>query len=153
MQGKKFLVVVAAASLTAACGSNEAAQNVDDKDVPGATGEPTMPVKAEPELSGIAKQGKIAFLKCRSCHTVQKGDVHLTGPNLNGLIGSTAGKKNGYVFSAALASSTIVWNDETLDKWIEQPRGLMSGNKMVFAGIPQKEEREALIAYLKEVTQ
>lgn len=150
MKGWKFLSVAIATGLVAACGSNGETQKAE----PSASADETKAAaETEPELTGIAKQGKVAFLKCRSCHTVKKDDVHLTGPNLHGLIGATAGKKDGYIFSESLGSSTIIWNDENLDKWIEAPRTLLPGNKMVFAGIPKKEEREALIAYLKGVTQ
>lgn len=148
----KFASVAVAAALLAACGSNTDTQETENGNTSADPNETAPTDVAEPALEGIAKQGKVAFLKCRSCHTVKNDDVHLTGPNLHGLVGVTAGKKEGYAYTEALKSSNIVWNDANLDKWLEKPRDVVPGNKMVFAGIPKKEEREALIAYLKEVT-
>ncbi|MEP2380295.1 c-type cytochrome, partial [Parasphingorhabdus sp.] len=113
----------------------------------------TAPETPEIELSALAKKGKIAFLKCRSCHTVKQGEPHLTGPNLHGFYDTKAGTRDGYVYSEALLASGISWNDAALDSWIEKPTTAIPGTKMVFAGITNKEERDALVAYMREVTQ
>jgi len=104
------------------------------------------------EEDPIMRKGKIAFLRCRSCHTLEKDGAHLTGPNLNGFFGAPAGAKEGYYFSDALIEKNIVWNEETLDAWIENPSAYVPGNRMVFAGLRKPEDREALIAYLIEET-
>lgn len=101
----------------------------------------------------LLKRGKIVFLRCRSCHTTNDGGRHLTGPNLNGLLGAKAGVKEGYAFSEALKSSGVVWNEETLDAWLASPGKFVAGNRMVFAGLPRENDRQALIAYLKQETE
>ena len=116
------------------------------------------PVQKAPQddelaLSDLAKKGKVAFLKCRSCHLLNEGDPHLTGPNLHGFYDVEAGTRDGYVYSDALKNSGIVWNAEMLDGWLEKPTQSIPGTKMVFAGLANKAEREALIAYLQEATQ
>lgn len=98
------------------------------------------------------RKGKIAFLRCRSCHTLEKDGAHLTGPNLNGFFGASAGAKEGYFFSDALIEKGITWDEETLDAWIENPSAYIPGNRMVFAGLRKPEDRAALIAYLIEET-
>jgi cytochrome c len=45
-----------------------------------------------------------------------------------------------------------VWDDKTLDEYIASPSKTVKGGKMVFAGIAKPEDRENLIAFLKEAT-
>jgi len=49
--------------------------------------------------------------------------------------------------------SMIVWTDETLDACLADLQAYLRGNRMSFAGIPDKQEREDLIGYLKVETQ
>jgi cytochrome c len=60
-----------------------------------------------------------------------------------------AGSLPGYSYSAALKSSTLVWDEATLDRWLTNPAALVPGTAMAFAGLPKPEDRAALIAYLK----
>jgi len=56
-------------------------------------------------------------------------------------------------YSPALKSANIVWNDKTLDEWIEDPQHLIAGNQMTFAGIKDARQRADLLAFLKQATQ
>ena len=143
--------LLASTVLLSACGGAPDEAN-DDSAV--TTAEAPAPDAADPApaATGGPDKGKIAFLRCQSCHTLQEGGPHLTGPNLHGLFGATAGEKEGYAFSEALAGSGIVWTAETLDAWIEAPRDVVPGNKMAFAGLPEAEQRAALIEYLERET-
>lgn len=122
---------------------------------------PEAPSDAQDSVTNVAsvdqeallKKGKIVFLRCRSCHTLEEGGPHLTGPNLHGLFGAAAGEKEGYAFSDTLKESDVVWDADTLDPWIKQPNSFIKGSRMVFAGLPKEEDREALIAYLMQETQ
>lgn len=92
-----------------------------------------------------------AFRKCMACHTSARGGPHGIGPNLWGLYGKPAGTRPGYRFSDQLrveSDNGLVWNRETLDRWLANPRAMVPGTKMVFQGLADPQQRQAIIAYL-----
>lgn len=98
--------------------------------------------------AGDAKAGEQVFRKCVVCHDVRPGK-HKIGPSLAGIVGTKAGSAKGYRFSPATEKSGIVWTEENLDKYLANPRKLISGTRMAFAGLSSKKERDDVIAYLK----
>lgn len=100
----------------------------------------------------LLKRGRIVWLQCRSCHTLKDGEPDLTGPNLYGVFGRTAGQYGGFGYSTPLKESGIVWDAETLNAWLEKPDQYISGNVMAYAGLRKPSDRDAVIAYLAEET-
>lgn len=98
------------------------------------------------------KRGKILFLRCRSCHSVNAEDPHKVGPNLHGIVGAASGSKSGFTYSDALASGKISWTEEALNSFIAKPASFAPGTRMAFVGLPRDRDRTALIAYIKSVT-
>lgn len=92
--------------------------------------------------------GQRKFAMCRSCHTLTDGGSNMTGPNLHEVFGEKAGHEDHYKYSEALKASGITWDAATLDKWVENPRGLVPGTKMAFAGMKDPKDRVDLIGYL-----
>ena len=99
--------------------------------------------------TGNAVAGEKVFKKCKACHVVD-AEKHKTGPHLVNLMGRAAGSADGYKkYSNAIKSSGIVWNEETLDGYLEKPKAYVKGTRMVFAGLRKEEDRANVIAYLK----
>lgn len=98
-----------------------------------------------------AAKGKSVYNKCRACHTLEEGKNRI-GPHLHNLFGRKAGTVAKYPYSSAMKKSGIVWDEKSLDAYLENPRKVVKGTKMAFPGLRKAEERDNLIAYLKQAT-
>jgi cytochrome c len=100
---------------------------------------------------GDPARGKRAFLKCVSCHSAEPG-VHKTGPSLAAVWGREAATVEGFGrYSDALRAADVRWDAETLDAWLQGPQSVVPGTSMRIQAITSSEEREDLIAYLKQL--
>ena len=95
---------------------------------------------------GDAARGEKRFEECVACHALEKGKESV-GPDLHGVFGRKAGETD-FRYSPALKRSGIVWSEQTIDTFIGDPQGVVPGNRMPFAGIPEASARADLIAYL-----
>lgn len=95
-----------------------------------------------------AAAGEKVFAVCKACHQVGDNAKNAVGPVLNGLIGRKAGSVEGYNYSDANKKSGITWTDEEFTKYIQDPKGVVPGTKMAFAGIKDPQKIKDLIAYL-----
>lgn len=74
------------------------------------------------------ENGKKIFVRsCSQCHTVEAGGKHKTGPNLNGLFGRKTGQAPGFQYTDANVSKGIVWSEETLNVYLENPKKYIPG--------------------------
>ena len=95
-----------------------------------------------------AAAGEKVFAVCKACHQVGDTAKNAVGPVLNGLFGRKAGSVEGYSYSDANKKSGITWTDEEFTKYIQDPKGVVPGTKMAFAGIEDPQKIKDLIAYL-----
>jgi cytochrome c len=94
--------------------------------------------------------GEKVFQKCQQCHRVGVGATNFYGPVLNGLIDRKAGTVPGYKYSQALENSGIVWNAETLSKYLREPKHAVPGVAMTFPGLKDQTDIDNVIAYIAE---
>lgn len=92
------------------------------------------------------KAGEAIYARCLACHALS---YDRTGPRHCGLFGRRAGSAPGFSYSAALKASNIVWDARTLDRFLANPTRAVPGTSMGYAGVTDKGERSALVAYLK----
>ena len=124
---KKRMAPIAALMLLAACGEERA---------------------AEAGAAQAIGSRPAAFAQCATCHSTDPGRNGV-GPSLAGTFGAQAAHEPTYAYSDAMRGSGLTWDAATLDAYIADPRRLVPGTKMSFAGVRSAEDRAAIVAYLK----
>jgi cytochrome c len=97
--------------------------------------------------------GEQAFKICTACHMIGPNAKNRIGPPLNGVPGRKWGSTAGFAYSPDLAAGKEagkVWDDATLDDYLEDPKHLAPNGKMAFAGVKDAAKRADIIAYLKQ---
>ncbi|MDO5641095.1 MAG: cytochrome c family protein [Paracoccus sp. (in: a-proteobacteria)] len=96
-----------------------------------------------------AAQGERVFGRCRACHKMDGTDG--VGPHLNGVVGRAVAGVAGYNYDQAMHNHVAeepVWTVDALQEFLTNPRAVVPGTKMSFAGLPRPQDRANLIAYL-----
>lgn len=96
-----------------------------------------------------ASEGRDLFIRqCIGCHAFA---CNKQGPRLGGLFGRNAGGVEDYGFySEGLKNSDIVWSEETVDAWLEDPGKIAPQSVMIIYGkVEDPPLRRKLIAFLK----
>jgi cytochrome c len=145
----RFAVSILTLGLLSACADGGS----DTPSTAATTAVDAAPVDLQ-ALLGTAdpEKGKVLYLQCRACHSLESGGANKVGPNLHGVFGRKAGLAPGFTYSDAVVGSSIVWSAETLNEWLARPSDFLPGNRMVFVGIRKPEDRANLIAFLKRET-
>ncbi|KGJ02801.1 cytochrome c [Paracoccus halophilus] len=97
--------------------------------------------------SADAAAGEKVFGKCKACHKLDGTDG--VGPHLNGVIGRAVASIGGFSYSDGMVAHGGDWTPEALQEFLADPKGVVKGTKMAFAGLKKIEDRANLIAYLE----
>lgn len=102
---------------------------------------------------GDPARGKRAFLQCVMCHSAVLGG-HKLGPSLARIWGRKAATVEGFWnYSDALKQTDIIWDAKTLNTWLISPQAMVPGTSMRIQGIEEAEDRQDIIAYLKQLAE
>lgn len=139
--------------LLSACGSKPAEAPAADPATPATeTAAPVPEVAPVPasfaDLTGDPVAGKRVFIQCQACHSMKEGENRV-GPSLYGIVGATAAHLPDFRYSEANKASGIVWSEEKLFDYLKNPRAMVPGTTMAFAGIADPQKRADVVAFLK----
>ena len=102
---------------------------------------------AAPAAAADAAHGQELYeSRCGGCHSL---DANRVGPAHRGVYGRKAGSAPNFNYSTAVKSSTVVWEEKTLDAWLTNPQALIPGQRMNFR-VALPEDRADIIAYLRQ---
>lgn len=111
----------------------------------------TTTVAAPVSAQGV--DGKKLFTaRCGVCHwdPGKPGEQVRMGPSLDGVVGRKAGTHPKFTrYSKAMKEFGKPWTEATLNSYLDNPRKIVPGTNMAFAGLKKPEERAAIVAYLK----
>lgn len=102
---------------------------------------------ASAHADGDAEAGKKTFQKCGICHAVEAGKNKI-GPSLFGIVGRKSASIPDFAYSDGLKALNKTWDAAALDEWITDPKKVVPGTKMIFAGLKSQTDRDNVIAYL-----
>jgi cytochrome c len=107
---------------------------------------------ASPAAASDPAAGEQVFKRlCSSCHIATAEGRRGVGPSLWNIVGRKSGTIEGFRYSTANQNANIVWTPEILDKYLTNPRAVVPGTTMAFAGIRNDAERANVIAYLQSL--
>ena len=98
------------------------------------------------------KHGEKVFKKCKACHRVGAKAKNGVGPILNGIFGVKVASNPNFKYSKAFKKASengMVWNDDTLYGFLENPKKYIKKTKMAYKGLNNEEDLLAVIAYIK----
>ena len=84
----------------------------------------------------------------KACHSAEAGKNGV-GPSLFGVYGRKVGLAPNYKYSEAHLKSGLTIEEGMLTKYLANPKEVIPGNKMSFAGLKNPADVAAVIAYLK----
>ena len=95
-----------------------------------------------------AADAPAAFNQCKACHRTEAGK-NAVGPSLFGVVGRKAGTEPGFNYSPAMKAAGWVWDEGKLTTYLANPKGVVPGTKMAFAGLKDPAAVKAVVDYLK----
>jgi cytochrome c len=99
---------------------------------------------------GDPAAGKVVFMQCAACHSLEETAAPKMGPHLDGLFGRAAGSLPDFTYSPAMTTSGIIWDDATFRQFIHNPQAFVPGTRMPFPGLRNDIQIDNLTAYLHQ---
>ncbi len=103
-----------------------------------------QPARADEAASGR----EVYELRCRTCHGGSAPADSPLGPSLTAIVGTKAGSQASGVHSRDLIDSGIVWDRQSLRRYLADPRRAIPGTLMP-VGVADPAELESLLDYLE----
>jgi cytochrome c len=135
---KKLLILAATVALAGCGGKPEAASAPETASVPETT------------VAASTSDRPASFGQCAVCHKVEKDAANGVGPNLHGIVGKKAASVAGFAYSQPMKDWGQTWTEANLDAYLENPRKVVVGTKMVYAGQSDPAKRKEIIDWLKK---
>jgi cytochrome c len=98
--------------------------------------------------SASVEKGQATAKQCVACHTFEKGGPNRVGPNLWNIVGRARASEAGFNYSAAMKAKGGTWSFSELYAFLANPRGVVPGTNMTFAGLSRGQQRADVIDYL-----
>ncbi len=103
-------------------------------------------------LIGAIDYGReIVSQRCANCHAT-KPNEKLFAPTLFNLFGRKAGSVEGFPYTPKIKLLDLVWTPKSLNTWLKTTSTNTPDIRMRHVGIARDDEREAVIAYLKTLS-
>ena len=107
---------------------------------------PTLLAKADP------KKGEGLVKACTTCHSIDAGgSAKPTGPALYGVIDRSVASTS-FSYSDAMKAKGGKWGYEQINAFLANPKGVVAGTKMSYAGEKDAAKRADIIAYLRSLS-
>jgi cytochrome c len=104
---------------------------------------------AQNSAGGDPNHGREIFEKrCTGCHAL---DNEKEGPRLRGVFGRKSGSIPSFKYSDAVKSANIIWDANSLDRWLTDPDKFIPDSDMDFH-LANAGERSDVIAYLRQLS-
>jgi cytochrome c len=102
---------------------------------------------AAPPVGDPVRGQTVYKQKCSSCHTGGTFTGDFTGPQLDGVVGRSAGGTQDFDYSTALKTWGMVWTPALIDQFLAGPSKLVPGT-MMNVTVSSEQDRADVIAFL-----
>jgi len=98
-----------------------------------------------------AKKGENLIKACSACHNFESGAAaKATGPNLYGVIDRAIGS-TAFAYSDSMKAKGGKWDYAQMNAFLANPKGVVAGTKMSYAGEKDAAKRADIILYLRSL--
>lgn len=110
--------------------------------------EPILALLAAADVEKGAKVSKA----CAACHSFEKGSAAKQGPSLWNIVNHDIGAAPGFQYSEGMKNLAGNWDYAHLNQFLTKPKKLIADTKMNYVGLKKPEDRAAIIAWLRTLS-